>query len=385
MDKVLIVDSDPDFLERLTESISKLHQFEVLCASDGKEAIEILRRENVSVFVTDTNTERIDGLELLAYVTRNLPGTPCVVMSSYGKPWFYKALDQKEILYHVEKPVNLVSLVSAIFVGLTIRDENQTGRGISLASFLPLLEIERKTCRLEVVASDMGKGYLYFEEGVLIDAHYKDSTPEEATSEMIQWKNVKLKFGELPRRRNQKRVGVNLMESIGATWEKRVPIEEGVIPETESEKEESALAGYSKNLEKAPVQKILRTQIEKFRTIKGYKALGILDADLNTIASDFADEKLDLTSLAASLKPVFYLCSEIAERHEFSRCRSFMMHTEETVVQMLLSEPANAEPFFLIGITEAGGNWFFIKFELENLESHLAKNPPQRERSKDSK
>ncbi len=381
MDKVLIVDSDPDFLERLKESISKLHQFDVLCAHDGKEAVEILSTEKVSVFVTDTNTAKVDGLELLAHVSRHCSGVPCVVMSSYGKPWFCKSMDQKESLYHVEKPVNLVSLVSAIFVGLNLRDENQAGKGFSLASFLPLVEMERKTCRLEVGASSKGKGFLYFDEGVLIDAHYKELTSEEAASEMVSWKNVGLTFGELPRRRNQKRVEVNLMEKIGATWEKMCseeeplePLEPETEPETEPANRESPVADSFKKIEQDPVRKILRTQIEKFRTIKGYKAIGILDFGLNPIATDFSGKKVDLKSLAVSFKPVFYLCSKITERHNFSKCRMFMVHTDQAVVQISLSEPVNSDPFFLIGVTETSGNWFFVKFEMEKLERQLTES-----------
>ncbi len=377
MDKVLVVDSDPGLLERLGESLSSLHQFDVLCASDGKEAVEILSRENISVFVTDTNTEKVGGLELLAHVSSHYPGVSCVVMSPYGKPWFSKDLDQKEILYHVEKPVNLVSLVSAIFVGLNIRDENQSVKGFSLASFLPLVEIERKTCRLEASAPGKGKGFLYFEEGVLIDAHFRKLTPEEAALEMLRWKNVKLSFGELPRRRNQKRIEVNLMEKIGATWEKASVTEMPLEPKWYGETQIAALNGSLKSLETEPIQKILRTQIEKFRNIKGYKAIGILDAGLNIVANDFIDKKVDLKSLAASFKPVFYLCSKITERHNFSRCRMFMVHTDEAVVQILLSEPANADPFFLIGVTEAAGNWFFVKFEMESLEKQVTEKIAQ--------
>jgi hypothetical protein len=95
---------------------------------------------------------------------------------------------------------------------------------------------------------------------------------------------------------------------------------------------------------------------------------------LNPIATDFSDKKVDLKSLAVSFKPVFYLCSKITERHNFSRCRMFMVHTDQAVVQILLSEPVNSDPFFLIGVTETSGNWFFVKFEMENLERQLTES-----------
>ena len=373
MDKVLIVDSDPEVLERLRDSIEKLHQFEVLCVSDGEKAMEILTTIPVSVFVTDTNIEKIDGLELIAYVTRKLRGTPCVVMSSYGRPWFYKPRAQNEILYHVEKPVNMVSLVSAIFVGLTLRDEGEAGKGISLSSYLPLLEIERKTCRLEILSSAKGKGYLYFEEGVLIDAHYDDLPPEKAAAEMIEWDNISLNMGDLPRRRYQKRVNVNLMEIIGATWDKeKIELDE---VEEDFTDEEDAPSQNQKLGEQTFIRfrRIMGGQIDKFRAIKGYKGIGILDSQLRTVASDFADEDLDLEAMVKSFKPVFLLCSKITAGHGFSACRMFTAHTEEAVVQLLQSTYGEGDEnsFYLVGLAEASGNWFFIKFELENLERQL--------------
>ena len=49
MDKVLIVDSNAEFLKSLKDGLDKMHQFEVLIASDGEEAIDILSNAKVAV------------------------------------------------------------------------------------------------------------------------------------------------------------------------------------------------------------------------------------------------------------------------------------------------------------------------------------------------
>jgi hypothetical protein len=183
---------------------------------------------------------------------------------------------------------------------------------------------------------------------------------------MIDWENVSLTIGDLPRRRYQKRVNVDLMEIVGATWEKGAIILEE--DETSDDGPAPCLPGR-KNF--SPFRKVLGGQLEKFRAIKGYKAIGILDEKLKTVASDFSDESLDLEAMVASFKPVFKLCSKITLRHGFSDCRMFTVHTGEAVVQIQQSKKENEEPFFLIGVTEAAGNWFFVKFELENLERQL--------------
>ncbi len=390
MDKVLVVDKDPAFLVSLKKTFSSLHQFDMTCALDGKEALKILSSERVSVFVTDINAEKVDGIELLAYISQNHQGMPCIVMSSYGKPWFYKPLQQKEILYHVEKPVSIVSLVSAILVGLSLKDEEGFSRGMSLNTFLPLIEIERKTCRLEVRAQAK-KGFLYFDEGALIDAHYKNFSSEAAASEMMKWENCSLYLGELPRRRYQKRVNVPLMEMAGATWKKEV-LKDGSINRQDSESnpdlgEDMATAAtrirFGIPVLVKPNQyenigiaeqvgiKILNSQVEKFKSIRGYVAIGILDQNFSLIASDYADNEVIISDLARAFKPVLSQCSEITIKYGFSECRLTSYHTKNVVIQILYSSQPNLPSFYLIGITKSGGNWFFMKFELENLENQL--------------
>ncbi|VAW34218.1 hypothetical protein MNBD_DELTA04-1580 [hydrothermal vent metagenome] len=60
--------------------------------------------------------------------------------------------------------------------------------GISLASFLQLLEQERKSCTLIVSSGDQ-EGRFYFEEGVLVDADSSGESGQEAVSAILSWPN----------------------------------------------------------------------------------------------------------------------------------------------------------------------------------------------------
>ena len=171
MDKVLIVDGDPELLDNTRKGLEKVQQFEVLTAGDGEEALSIMSSHYISVLATDIETPTLDALELLAYMSQKHPNTPCIVMTDRGKPWFKKRISQQSFLYHLEKPFEIKSLVSALFVGLNLRDEGESAKGMTMASLLPLLELQQKTCRMQVKAADRRKGFLYFEDGELIDAH----------------------------------------------------------------------------------------------------------------------------------------------------------------------------------------------------------------------
>ncbi|HHD64271.1 MAG TPA: DUF4388 domain-containing protein [Desulfobulbaceae bacterium] len=67
-------------------------------------------------------------------------------------------------------------------------DDNARGRigGVSLASFLQMLEQERKTCTL-VVESGEESGRLYFDSGDLIDAECGGEVGREAVYMLLTW------------------------------------------------------------------------------------------------------------------------------------------------------------------------------------------------------
>jgi len=58
--------------------------------------------------------------------------------------------------------------------------------GISLASFLQLLEQERKSCLL-VVKAEGHEGKIYFEDGEIIDAEYENEIGRKAAYAILSW------------------------------------------------------------------------------------------------------------------------------------------------------------------------------------------------------
>jgi len=220
MDKVLILSGETDHAETLKSGLDKIHQFEVHIAARGTDAFALFDKVKFSVFVTDINPPDMDALDLLSYMTQHRPNTPCIVMTDHGKPWFKEKMAQQSFLYHLEKPFKIKSLVSAIMVGLNIRDEGNHFQGMTMTSVLPLVEILQKTCRMEVKSYDQKKAYLYFNKGMLIDAHFKELNGETAAREIANWERISIKITDLPLRRTRTRVKTDLMDIAGACWDK---------------------------------------------------------------------------------------------------------------------------------------------------------------------
>ncbi len=255
MDKILIVDSDRSFLQSLVSGLQKVHQFEILTATTGDEAISILETQKISVFVTDVETPNLDSLDLLAYMTNNCPNTPCIIMTDWGKPWFGKRLSQQSFLYHLEKPFETGALVSAIFVGLNLRDEGSHFKGMTMMSLLPLMELYQKTCRMKVTAADKGNGYLYFRDGVLLDAHMKNMSGEEAAMEIAKWNKISIELSDLPRHRTRKRVKTRLNDMAGFSWIKRET-------KTENDQKQGAAINPQEDIPQS-TEKMLETEDQK--------------------------------------------------------------------------------------------------------------------------
>ncbi len=218
MDKILVIDADWK-KQAYFKMLSKKSTFFTLIPVTGMEdAIAVLKKERIAVLLMNhfDNLE-IDGLELLAYTSKNHPSLPCIVITSYGKPWF-KDFHKKSAVYILKKPIDEESLTMAVFVALDMRNQNKVSDCMTVKSILPLIEIEQRTCGLTVVKGNNEKGFLYFDKGELIGAFCKNINGERAAYQIAGWNNVKIGFAELRRRRRYRPFKIDLMDLAGAEW-----------------------------------------------------------------------------------------------------------------------------------------------------------------------
>ena len=215
INNVLIVDDEMENLEILKKGLQKYEdRFEVLTALDGEEAIEVLKREHISVLVTDLVMPKMDGLYLLAYMSNNHPQVPCIVMTGYGSSEIRKRADHEVIISYFEKPFDFNELAWAILEGLDRLDKGDFVAGVSVSGLLQLVEMEQKTCLLEVRCGEKKGGYFYFNEGILYNALYNDMEGEDVALNMIGWNQVNFRFKSLPKEDIKRRINRDLMSLI---------------------------------------------------------------------------------------------------------------------------------------------------------------------------
>jgi CheY-like chemotaxis protein len=360
MDKVLIADSDRSHVGIIRKGFKELHHFELLTALNGKTAIEKLQQQKVSVFVTDCFLPDMQGVDLLAYMTHNHPFTPCIVMLEPGKPkpWFSNHAGHEDMLYYLERPFEFGTLASMIFVGLNLKDEGLTRKGMTLRHLLPLIEISSKTCRMEISSGNEKKGFFYFHNGILLDAIYNNLSGEEAAKEMIEWDGITISFSELPEKRKVINVNAKLMDIADAKWKKTTqsepetpPTPAQLVPPEPSSKIEGALKRYAGML----------------KTIKGYMGLAILNPDGTVIASDSAAEHIDFKLFSSDFNSMLFNCNKILHLKGFDQCTGFTVHTKKGIIVMMSSDVYKHGNFRFIGLMAPEGNGYFLQVQLEKV------------------
>jgi CheY-like chemotaxis protein len=191
---VLLVDDDQEMLHALKEGLGKYQEtFAVWLALDGFEAVAHLRKNLISLVVTDLKMPRMDGFELLAHIMEQYPDVPVIIITGHGTPEMERLAREGGAVGYISKPFTIENLARQIIITLRKESEGGTLHNVSAAIFLQLVEMEQKTCtvRLEDKLT-RNKGILFFSEGDLVDARVNDLQGEPAAHQIFSWDQVNL-------------------------------------------------------------------------------------------------------------------------------------------------------------------------------------------------
>lgn len=214
MKNILIVDDEETLLLIIASRFKDCRdRFTVFTARNGKEAVKILEIENINIVVTDLNMPEMDGFELLIYLDNNFPSIPVIVNSAYCTPEIQLKLDAIGTIRILDKAVDFHLLPEAVIQELEDLPSGSIS-GISTSGFLQLIEMEKKTCLLEVQSAGQTQGQLYIVKGDLYDAVCGDLSGEDAAYKVIGWDKVQLSLKELPTNKIQKRIAKNTMAVV---------------------------------------------------------------------------------------------------------------------------------------------------------------------------
>jgi len=120
--EVLIVDDEEPFVLSLADGLSTYKKyFHVRTAPNGAEAVKILKLSPVDLVITDLSMPKMDGFELLAYMNRNYPKIPVILMTAYGTPKIEEIVGNMGIFRYLEKPLDINAVADNIVDALGIK------------------------------------------------------------------------------------------------------------------------------------------------------------------------------------------------------------------------------------------------------------------------
>lgn len=81
--RILLVDDEQDILDNLGEALRKA-SYNVTTALNGKEALEILQKQDSDLLITDLKMPQMDGESLLAEASKSKPDMEIMIISACG-------------------------------------------------------------------------------------------------------------------------------------------------------------------------------------------------------------------------------------------------------------------------------------------------------------
>ncbi|MFB6319729.1 response regulator [Saccharicrinis sp. FJH54] len=146
---VIIVDDHPFILSGLGSLISQFEDLNIIGnASNGKEALKLVKENNVDIVFTDIEMPEMDGNELIDALNSKYPSVKIIVITMHSHQWMVKKLLRKNITAILSKSAGEEDLKKAL--------ENMTKEDVYIDSsikevIIEALTNEKKTVETETV------------------------------------------------------------------------------------------------------------------------------------------------------------------------------------------------------------------------------------------
>jgi CheY-like chemotaxis protein len=188
--RILVTDDEALFRSSVAESLrARFERVDILEASDGEQARSLLAKHRVDLLITDLQMPKLGGLELIAHVSSQRLPVQVIVVSAHINEKMRSTLDRLGALTCIDKPIDLAFLHRAVQLMLEVPRAHVSG--VTLASFLQLVEMERQSCAIRVCSPD-GIGTLVFERGSLIDAWSEGAVGDDAALKILRFSQCTL-------------------------------------------------------------------------------------------------------------------------------------------------------------------------------------------------
>lgn len=102
-ERILVVDDEKDVRDMVSRIIQHIG-YNAVTAENGKEAIELLRKEPFTVMITDLKMPEMDGFELMRHVKNEFPQIYIICMTAHGYQYSYMDVISQGATDYITKP-----------------------------------------------------------------------------------------------------------------------------------------------------------------------------------------------------------------------------------------------------------------------------------------
>ena len=110
----ILVAEDDDLTLELLATVLRGERYEVVTATDGREAIDLLRESAFDLVLSDIQMTRASGLEVLATVVKEQPETPVVLITAYAEPGAAMDAIGSGAADYLAKPIDIAALRATV-------------------------------------------------------------------------------------------------------------------------------------------------------------------------------------------------------------------------------------------------------------------------------
>jgi len=160
--KVLVIDDEPDLLELLELTLSRMGLDTIRAESVG-EAIRLLDREPFDLCLTDMRLPDGEGLRVVEHINQKGLDVPVAVITAYGSAENAVAALKAGAFDYLAKPVALEQLRALVKQALKVPDKTQPPAGYQLLGESPAMEQVRSM--IERLAKSQAPVYINGESG----------------------------------------------------------------------------------------------------------------------------------------------------------------------------------------------------------------------------
>lgn len=113
MEKVLLIEDEEVARKALAKVIEK-EGWQVITAKDGEEGLELFKREQPEVVITDLRLPKIDGIEVMHTVKKILPSTEVILITAFGDYDTAITALREGAFDYLKKPIDVNELILSL-------------------------------------------------------------------------------------------------------------------------------------------------------------------------------------------------------------------------------------------------------------------------------